>query len=493
MPDLADIAVIGAGAAGLAAGIFAAQEIAGRGSVALLDGARHIGAKILVSGGSRCNVTHASVTPADFNAPKTFVRHVLAAFGQREAVRWFESMGVTLKQEETGKLFPVTDSARTVLGALTERCKALGVEILQDHRVHAIECIMGESSQAPSIASESSLASVSSRSDPFTASPAQLPAHSHFRITHSHGELIAHRVILAAGGKSLPKTGSDGAGFTLAQSLGHTVMPTCPALVPLLLDPAFFHAAVSGLSCEVELSTFASVPLATGSVPRLEERAAVRGTDNPARPKLSLIDRRTGSLLFTHFGISGPVAMDASRHWVMANAQGRSPVLRCSFFPGRDHTAVDRLFIDLAQRQPRRTIASVMSEPLPQRLVEALLTQAGGLQARLPEHQSSPPINPALPIGQLPREARRQLVHLLTELVLPVTGDRGWNYAEVTAGGVPLSEVHYRDMQSRLVPGLYLAGEILDCDGRIGGFNFQWAWSTGHIAGTAAAKALQSP
>ena len=260
-----------------------------------------------------------------------------------------------------------------------------------------------------------------------------------------------------------------GAGFALAQSLGHTVTPTCPALVPLLLDSAFFHASVSGLSCPVELSTFAeNAQASTGA-----RSAASQGSHR------ALVDRRAGSLLFTHFGISGPVAMDVSRHWVMARDQGRSPVLRCSFFPGRDHAAVDRLLVEAAARQPRRTLAAVLGEHLPQRLVDALLAHADDA------------LTANLPIGQLPREARRRVVHRLTELDLPVTGDRGWNYAEVTAGGVPLSEVHHRDLQSRVVPGLHLAGEILDCDGRIGGFNFQWAWSTGHIAGAAAAKSLE--
>jgi len=414
--DTCDIAIIGAGAAGLAAAIYAA-EADRRARVVLLDGAKKVGAKILVAGGGRCNVTHDHVTSDDFNGSRTFVRHVLAAFNEKDAVKWFAALGVELKREDTGKLFPVTDSARTVLDALLHRCAELRIELREEHRVNRI--------------------------DPEPRTPNPEPR---FLISHSQGTLAARRVIMATGGKSLPLTGSDGGGWSIVQSLGHTVTPTYPALVPLVLEPSFFHAAISGLSLDVELSTFAHGKLA---------------------------DRRTGSLLWTHFGISGPVVMDASRHWTLAAATGAKPRMTCSFLPGLDFAAAEKLILDHAQRHAKRLLAPSLGALLPQRLVDVLLRHAR--------------IDGEVPLNQLSRDDRRSLVHALTALELPVLRDRGWNYAEVTAGGVPLNEVHHRDMQSRRVPGLFLVGEMLDCDGRIGGFNFQWAWSTGYLAGRAAA------
>jgi hypothetical protein len=232
--------------------------------------------------------------------------------------------------------------------------------------------------------------------------------------------------------------------------MGHTVTDTFAALVPLVLEDGFFHAGISGLSHEAELTTF------------VEGKRA---------------DRRTGSLLWTHFGISGPVVMDASRFWVMAHGRGQKAELRCGFLPGDSFEQAEKWLIDTAGTRPKMSIGKVVAERLPLRLADVLLRHAG--------------IDPARPAGQISREHRRGLAHALTGLLLPVVRDRGWNYAEVTAGGVPVEEVDFRTMASRKVPGLYLAGEILDCDGRIGGFNFQWAWATGYLAGRGAVRSLR--
>lgn len=409
-----DVAIVGGGAAGLAAAIFAAQ-VAGPGRrIMMLDGARTLGAKILVSGGGRCNVTHDIVTPEDFNGSRNIVRNVLAAFDAAAAVRWFASLGVELKREETGKLFPVTDSARTVLTALLDRCRELDVTIQTGSRV----------------------SSVTKHEDAFT-------------IEYAGGQVGSRHVILSAGGRSLPRSGSDGSGWEIAAALGHSVTDTYPALVPLMLDPRMFHASVSGISHEVELSTWADG---------------------------KRIDQRIGSLLWTHFGISGPVVMDASRHWIIARETGRQPQLRCNLLPPDGFEQTEKWLVSHATAHPRASVVSTVAQRLPERLAGAICSHAK--------------IEPALTISQLSREGRRALIHNLTGLVLSVSGPRGWNYAEVTAGGVPLAEIDYRTMESRKVPGLYLAGEILDCDGRIGGFNFQWAWATGYVAGGAAARSL---
>ncbi len=190
------------------------------------------------------------------------------------------------------------------------------------------------------------------------------------------------------------------------------------------------------------------------------------------------IDRRAGSFLWTHVGASGPVVMDASRHWVIAAAAGAQPELRMSIHPGADLETVDRRLTSLARERPKLSLARAVAEQVPERAAATLLRLAL--------------IEPATPIARLTREERRRVARVLSGLPLPVERPRGWNYAEVTAGGVPLAEIDYRTMASRVVPGLHLVGEMLDCDGRIGGFNFQWAWATGHLAGRAVARALQA-
>lgn len=413
--DTCDIAVVGAGAAGLAAAIAAGERAGGETgrSIVLLDGATRLGAKILVSGGGRCNVTHDTVTTNDYFGNRRIIKNVLAAFSVEDTVEWFASMGVTLKREDTGKLFPVTDNARTVLTALVTRCRDLGITIQTGRRVTRLE-----------------------RS-----------ADAGFVLQHNHGVLQAKHVILATGGRSVPKSGSDGFGYNLALHIGHSVTPTAPALVPLVLHHSMFHQQLSGLSQETALTTW------------------VDG---------STVDTRAGSLLWTHFGVSGPVVMDASRFWTLAQ-QGEAETLMCAnFLPGLTQEQARAWFIHEASLHPRRSVANTLALRVPERFAEALCRHVA--------------CNPQLAIAQVRREARERLLAALTKLTLPIERDRGWNYAEVTTGGVPLEEIDYRTMESKLVPGLYVIGEMLDCDGRIGGFNFQWAWATGFLAGRAAAS-----
>ena len=413
-----DIAVIGAGAAGLAAAIFAA-EAAAKGDrprrIVLFDGAETIGAKILISGGGRCNVTHDVVTATDYFGNRHIIRNVLAAFTVEQTINWFASLGVELKREETGKLFPVTGKARTILSALVTRCRELGVTLLPDHRVTSVES----------------------------------STESGFVLQHNHGALHAGRVILATGGRSIPKSGSDGFGYSLARCLGHSVTTTVPALVPLVLADTMFHKALSGLSQEVELTTIVQ------------------------RHK---VDRRIGSLLWTHFGISGPVVMDASRFWTLGQETGESPALYGNFLPGATQDHTKQWFLGQAAGTPRRSLIKALAQRVSERFAEALC-----IHIECDPHKA---------IAQVSRKDRDRLIEALSKFHFPVERDRGWNYAEVTAGGVPLEEINFQTMESKLAPGLYLIGEILDCDGRIGGFNFQWAWATGWLAGHAAANNL---
>ena len=406
-----DVAIVGAGAAGLATAIFAAQRLPGR-SIVALDGAGKLGAKILVAGGGRCNVTNRVVTPGDYcGGSPNVIKRVLAAFTAEHAVEFFHRIGVSLHEEEHGKLFPDTNQARTVLDALIREADRCGAELRRGQRVIGVErCGDG------------------------------------FRVTTSEGILAAGAVVLATGGRSLPKTGSDGAGYELAARLGHSLVPTTPALVPLVLD-GDFHAALSGISHDVEL----------------------RVSAQECKPV-----RIRGALLWTHFGVSGPVVLDASRYWHRAVLEQRGVRVRINMLPGDDFPSAERKLIELASSQPKVHLHNALATVLPARVAEAVLATLG--------------IAGRVPMAHVTRDARRALVHALLDWPLPVRDSRGYGFAEATAGGVPLGEIDPASMASRVCPGLFLAGEILDVDGRIGGFNFQWAWSSAWVAAAGIAR-----
>lgn len=421
-----DVAVIGAGAAGLSTAIFAARANPTL-RIALLDGAKKLGAKILVSGGGRCNVTNATVTPADFHGKdRNAIRRILSALPVKKTVEFFREIGVELYEDYAGKLFPTTDSARTILDALLAEARGRGVNILTDHRVTAIEITPSEPRRGG-------------------------PASSSFTIVTAHGDPIAERLVLSTGGRSLPKTGSDGLGYEFAGQLGHSINPTTPALVPLTLEGEF-HKPLSGIAHDVEL--------------RLRADGA-----KPMRVR--------NALLWTHFGISGPAVLDISRFWCRAQLENRRTTLAANLLPGYTFESAEARVLDFARAQPRAHLETMLATLLPARVASAVL-----------DHLR---MAPAIVMAHLSREDRRRLVHALLDWPLPVCGSRGYGYAEVTAGGVPLDEIDPATMFSRRCAGLQLVGEILDCDGRIGGFNFQWAWATGFVAGRALGRSLKAP
>jgi len=378
-----DVAVIGAGAAGLMAAIAAGR--AGKRVVAL-DAAPRIGAKILISGGGRCNVTHDVVRAEDFNGNRNAIAKVLRAFDVTRTISFFEELGVPLKREETGKLFPVSDRARDVVDALLRAAREAGVEIRTGVRV-------------------TSLAGID-----------------------------AKHIVLATGGRSVPKTGSDGSGYALARALGHTIAPVFPALVPLIVAEGHWSRSISGTSVDAELA----VKSPTGRV----------------------LHRERGAMLFTHFGLSGPAVLDISRHFIAA----QPATLAANFLPGETFESLEASL--LSHENPHATLASILKRRLPDRLIAQL--DSGGMAAAL---------------HTLSKEERRRAIRNVVDCALPVERDRGFDYAEVTAGGVPLSEVDVSSMRSRIAENVSLVGEILDVDGKIGGYNFQWAWATGFIAG----------
>lgn len=377
--------------------------------IVALDGAKKLGAKILVSGGGRCNVTNVRVEPDDFRGASSHsIRKILRFFTAADAAEFFHELGVSMHEEEHGKLFPDSNDAQSVLTALLVEATRRGVILHCEHRV----------------------------SDMVREADS-------FRIETNQDAFCARQVVFATGGKSLPKTGSDGSGFGLVQALGHSIVEPVPALVPLLLSGEM-HKKLSGIAQDVRLTV------------RVEGMKPVA---------------QTGALLWTHFGVSGPVVLDISGWYTRARLSGKAAHVTVNFMPGRDFEQTEKWLVTFAQEHPRETLRGVLATVVPMRVGEALLGELR-MDGRLAQ-------------GQLAREPRRRLVHALVEWPLPVIGDRGYNYAEVTAGGVPLEEVNVSTMESRIVPGLFLVGEVLNVDGRIGGFNFQWAWSTGAIAGRA--------
>jgi predicted Rossmann fold flavoprotein len=416
MTETCDIAIVGAGAAGLMAAIHAGRAARVRGmrrSIVLLDGAKKIGAKILVSGGGRCNVTHFEVTERAFaGSTPAAIRKVLRRFDVTQTVHFFRALRVELKREETGKLFPTTDRAQTVLDALLVAAQDAGAELRNPWRVDQVS---------------------------------RDPEQNEFIMGNADGdELRAARLILATGGKSLPKSGSDGAGYEFARSLGHSLTPRIfPALVPLTLADGHYIRHLSGITLP-----------ATLSVHRATRKKIFEFTD---------------STLCTHFGLSGPSTLDISRYFTGARMDDPGADLQINWLPGETFDSLDRAL----RQAPGRTFFNAFRERLPERMVRAVCAHRG--------------IDAAMTIASLSREERTALAREIVECRPPVTGDRGWSHAEVTAGGVPLAELRLESMESRITPGLFIIGEICDVDGRIGGFNFQWAWASGFVAGVSAA------
>ena len=412
IPTQTDVAVVGVGAAGLFAATWAgrAQATAGRPpSVVGVDGARKIGAKILVSGGGRCNVTHWRVDERDFaGSTSPAIRKVLGRFTVEQTIAFFASAGVGFYREaDTGKLFPESDSARSILDALLREADAAGVRLCYPAKVTLIE-----------------------------------RDGDRFRLDTTAGPVSARKVILCTGGKSLPKSGSDGSGFALATMLGHSITaPVVPALVPLVLPADHFIRALTGLAlpCRFTLLSPRGKPLATSM----------------------------GSTLCTHTGLSGPATLDISRYWLVSRDIDPAARLLLDWLPEIPEAHVEQMLLENGAKGS----ISVLRKHLTERLAQHLCAAAA-----------------APPTGDLPREARRRLVAAVKGLELPVVGDRGFTIAEATAGGVPLAEVRLETMESRICPGLHFAGEVLDVDGRIGGFNFQWAWASGFVAGSAAGR-----
>lgn len=398
--------VIGGGAAGFLAAIHAARQ---GGRVLLLERTHEGGRKILMSGGGRCNVLPSELDPRRFvtaSSPNT-MKKILLSWPLHEQRRFFEEeLGMPLAlEEETGKLFPVSNKARDVRDRIRDLATREGAELRFDSLVVSL-----------------------------------LPDDAGWRVGLAGGrEIPASRVVIATGGLSVPATGSDGTGLDLVRRLGHTIHDTYPALTPLTARP-HRYAALSGVSLPVTLE--------------------------------APVERRSfttqGGFLFTHKGYSGPAVLNASHLAILSRRAGGPSQHFFVRWSSLEAEAWDRNL-----RTGEGGVLSRLRARIPARLAEALLEDAG--------------VDPSTPVAQLKKDERRRVVEALTRHPLPWSGDEGYVKAEVTGGGVALDEIDPRTLESRVAPGLFLCGEILDAFGPIGGYNFAWAWSTGRAAGLGAA------
>jgi predicted Rossmann fold flavoprotein len=405
------VVVIGAGAAGLVA----AERAAARGrNTLLLEKNPRPGVKILMSGGTRCNLTQATDSRgiiAAYGKPGRFLHSALAQLSPQDLVALVEAEGVPTKVEETGKIFPVSNRAADVLAAFTNRLRRTSCDLSLAEPVQEIARDAG------------------------------------FVLITPKRSILAERLIITTGGRSYPKSGTTGDGYGWARQWGHTVVTPRPALAPLT-TPAPWIKELQGV-------TIADVAL---------EIVAAHQSGQRHKP----LDRRRGSLLFTHFGLSGPVALDISRT-VTAHASPSKLTLLCDLLPDLRADALDEALRQQSASAGKRLAVSLVPEAIPRRLAETLLARAE--------------IAPERRAAELGRGERQCLVEAIKSLAIPLEGARGFEKAEVTAGGVSLDEVDSSTMQSKLVPNLYWAGEVLDLDGPIGGYNFQAAFSTGWLAG----------
>jgi predicted Rossmann fold flavoprotein len=386
-----DAIILGAGAAGMMCAFTAGR----RGKrVLLLDHADQPGAKILISGGGRCNFTNTGVEPSRFfSGNPHFARSALSRYTQHDFIALVEKHRIPYHEKTLGQLF-CDGSARAIVGLLLDECEAAGVDLRLRHRI--IDVTRAEA----------------------------------FRVETDRGTFTAPALVLATGGLSIPKMGATGLSLDLARRFGLPVMETRPALVPL---------------------TFGEADLAL--------MRPISGVSLPVQAGAGKIRFRE-AMLFTHRGLSGPAILQISTPWRPGEA------VTLDLLPDLDAVA---WLLARKEERPKAALHTVLAERLPQRLASALV------QTRLAQHTR--------PAGELGNKALKEVAALLKGMALTPTGTEGYAKAEVMAGGVDTAALSSQTMVAKDVPGLHVIGEAVDVTGWLGGYNFQWAWSSGWCAG----------
>lgn len=406
------IIVIGGGAAGMMAACTAAERGA---EVILIERNSQLGIKVNITGKGRCNVTNDSEPDALIKNTLTnsrFLYSAFAALSAQDTMVFFEKIGVPLKVERGKRVFPVSDHARDITGALKTHLHRLGVTVLQ-HRVKGITTENGAVSG----------------------------------VSLQDGSVIsADRVILATGGRSYPRTGSEGDGYRMAQALGHTVTALRPSLVPLLTQE---------------------------TTPAQMEGLSLKNVSLTIQKDGKKIFSDFGEMVFTAKGISGPLVLSASAHLgVKKHTYPYQAFIDLK--PALDYDTLDkRLLRDFAENA-NRDFSNALSQLLPAKMIPVMVELCG--------------ISPRQKVNVITRAQRETLCKLLKAFPFTVVAAGSWDEAVVTAGGITVKEIDPKTMASKLVPGLYFAGEVMDVDAYTGGFNLQIAWSTGFCAGRAAAE-----
>lgn len=405
------VAVIGAGAAGLMAASAAAQAGA---QVVLFEKNAKVGRKIMITGKGRCNVTNDCDVPgvlANIPVNPRFLYSALGKCSPADIMAFFEGLGVPLKTERGNRVFPVSDKALDIVDALFFHVKRLGVRLELGCTVEDIETRDG--------------------------------AVCGVRV---NGKVFAaDRVIVATGGASYPATGSTGDGYTFARVLGHTIIPPRPSLVPLVAE-GDVCSKLMGLSLK-------------------NVRITVRENEKP-------IFEDFGEMLFTHFGLSGPLILSASAH--MRHFGSKQYRVDIDLKPALDEKTLDKRLLSDFEAHKNSDFINALGELLPRKLIPVVVERSG--------------IDPRVKVHSVTKAQRQALLHLLKAFPVTITGARPIAEAIITTGGVSVKQVSPKTMESKLVKSLYFAGEILDVDAYTGGFNLQIAWATGRLAGQSAAE-----
>ena len=406
MSDTIKIAVIGGGAAGLMAAGTAAKCGA---DVTIFEHMEYVGRKIGITGKGRCNLTNAcNLQEFMENVPRNprFLYAALNALSPDDTMQLFEQLGVKLKVERARRVFPENDKAATIVNALRR--------YTSDARVL-----------------HKKIQSVTAKDGGF--------------IMNGDDGLYFDKVILATGGRSYPRTGSDGSGHKLARRLGHSVTPLYGSLVPLT-SPSPYCPAMQGLS------------LKNVSI-RIERCGKTLYTD-------------FGEMLFTHFGVSGPMILSASAHLSGEDLSG--VMLYIDWKSALDEKTLDERLIALFEKESNRDFINSLSSLLPSAAIDSFIGATG-----IPAHKK---------VREITKEERKRLLTLLKSFPIPLSGFRPIEEAIITRGGVDVKEITPKTMESKITPGLYFAGEIIDVDAYTGGYNLQIAFSTGYLAGKSAAE-----
>lgn len=373
-------------------------------SVLLLERNPTAGVKISLSGGARCNITNQNISKNDYYSDSiNRAFNILKGFNSEQVIKFFKEIGINIKVAEEGKCFPVTEKAVTVVNGLIKEIKALSVEIQFSHRVTKVSHEKGI-----------------------------------FYVNGENFSFSGKNLVITTGGLAYPKTGSSGDGYAWAEQFGHKLISQIPALVPLSCNNKELQD-LSGISLDCAMSL---------------------------RVNKKVVLSRKGALLFTHFGVSGPVVLNVSREWQRISKKDNVK-LTISFLPQEKEISflarLEKVKKDKFKISLKRVL---LEEDLPERLVKVIFKQAGVLEN--------------VTLSLLSRYAEHKLMEMLFRYPLLVKGVLGYEKAEVTAGGVDLKELDNRTLESRVCPRLFFCGEICDVDGGVGGFNFGWAWASAY-------------